>query len=248
MSQKMYSKDFTSENVEVLDQLHRYFMIFMMLLIIMISMSTAIIYLQGEIVTEVNIIFFISKLSLVCGISFIILLCCYFVDDSSTFVFLAMFNLIAFAVMNAFAGATLFGIFNQEVILEFSHEIWYKSEMSRNINGATLTLMNLVVQVVFACYLAPTFTYYMKHILVQKENLEMWDLKKEHSFDDNPRYSGKIYDHFQERRTLRRDFTAGPPKEQLRFLRVFGSLEMDKKPTIQFAQETKKTKFASFKV
>lgn len=245
-STKKMGKAEKCEDFENPYHLHRYFNIFMILMVIMISAAITVIYLNQESVKEFTIIFCMPKISLACAISFTILLWCFIVDDSSTFIFMAVFTCIAFAVMNAFAGATMFGIFNREVIFEFSSEIWYKSEMSRNMNGATLILMNMMVQLVYACYLAPTFSYYMKDILTQKENDELWRLKGEalRGDDDHysPRNSGRFYDHFAEdkrRETLRRTFNESLMKEPLRFLRIFGSLPNEKK-TMEMSPKNKK--------
>lgn len=196
-------KDLLPEDVGGSNQLHRYFNVFMMLIIIMISSSTTVLYLNQEIVSQIVAVSWVAEISLSCTISFTILLICFLVEDSSTFVFLAVFNCIGYAVLNAFAGATMVGIFSKDVIFEFSSEIWYKSETSKSINGATLVLINMVVQVVFASYLAPIFRSYVKNM-----HSDVFRFSKASILDDGhhmPRTSGKFYDHFaeqQRRKTL----------------------------------------------
>lgn len=105
-----HGKDHPSADVEGFKPLHRYINIFLMLMIILISIATTLMYINQAILQDVYVIYCVPKLSLACTFSFIILLCCYLVDDSSTFVFLASFTCIAFAAMNAFAGLTIIGI------------------------------------------------------------------------------------------------------------------------------------------
>lgn len=234
-----------SQNVEEdggkTDQMHRYLNIFMMLLIIMISTFATVIYIQQEVAAQIDIIFYVAKLSLACTITFSILLICYLVEDSSTFVFLAVFNCIGYAVLNAFTGATMIGIFSKDVIFEFSSKIWYHSEITSNNNGAILIIMNMVVQLVFAAYLAPLFRFYMKDMLYTDPSdvfkaVDSAALREDHRYDLAT--SGKFYDHLEDNRM--RNTLARSTR------RIVGSLPNEK--STSFSPDKKKLRVTTFRV
>lgn len=221
------------EDLEHLSHLHRYFNVFMMVIIIMISSATTTIYLRQEVMLDLPLVLFIPKLSLTCSISFTILLCCFLVENSSTYVFLAMFNCITYAVLNAFAGATMVGVFSKEVMFEFSSEIWYKGEMETNIDGASMILVITLIQVVYALYLAPSFNFYMKTVVTRKTATEMLSFASEgiRDFAHVNENSGKFHDPFAEkakRNTLRKN---------MRYSQVFHTL---RKSTRQNSDDQKK--------
>lgn len=223
------------QDVEDLDYLHRYFNIFTIVIIIMLSSATTVMYVNQEVMMDIELILFIPKLTLACSISYTMLLCCFLVENSSTYVFLAMFNCITYAVLCTFAGSTMVGVFSKEVMFEFSSEIWYKKEMTTNINGASLVLIMSLIQVVFACYLAPTFTFYMKNIIMRKTASEMLFLATDGIPDVRVSRdsAGKFHDEFAE--SVKRNTLT----KSIRYSQVFHTLRKSKR-------DEKEKKFTTF--
>lgn len=182
MVHHFYSNEHHSrKDAEIAYQLHRYANFIMMTMIIMNSFAASKIFLEQGIIKESAIMLLVPKICLTSLVTFLILLICFIVDDDSTFVFLATLNCIAYAVMNAFTGATIIGIFSGDFVFEFTVKLWYNEEIEDNKCGAALLLINMLIQLVYACYLAPSFSYYMKDFIAEKERHD--SLKK--SREDN---------------------------------------------------------------
>lgn len=161
-------------------------------IVILVSATTSAIFINGNLGSQEMVLQIIPKLTLATAISFSIFFLCFMVDGSSTFIIIMVFLSITLAVLQAFTGATILGLFTKDRVFFYSIDIWYNAEQATLLTGTAFVFLNIIVLLVYVSYLAPTFRHHMGFVFYERQNDEEASFATNYESDNSLTQNAKL--------------------------------------------------------